>query len=227
MKKLNMERGHMKDIQIYLRNVFHSKSGYIAVQFEFKSTKVNLLDLIELANKIDCNLWRYKPKRQILTPELVNNRYKTSKPRAKKQSQLKPLTNWIFFKGSLDKFQVINRLEFKKINSTYAKINDGISNNSIIALEIEKDKVFIIGAGIKFLYRPNRFYIKKVIDEVKQKEKYQSRISKLFEEVKFKDTADVSSVEELEILARKFLQECIDNKQEISIAKFNRFLFGN
>jgi len=47
--------------------------------------------------------------------------------------------------------------------------------------------VIIIGAGIKCLYEPTIFDFKETIDEVKLKEKYQSRISILFEEVKFRD----------------------------------------
>lgn len=53
-----------------------SKGGFISIQFDYKSTKQNLHDLIDIAEIIGCNLWQYKPKRQILTHEIVENRYK-------------------------------------------------------------------------------------------------------------------------------------------------------
>ncbi len=53
-----------------------SKGGFISIQFDYKSSKQNLLDLIDLAESIGCNLWQYKPKRQILNHEIVENRYK-------------------------------------------------------------------------------------------------------------------------------------------------------
>lgn len=56
-----------------------SKAGFISIQFDYKSTKKNLHDLIDLAEKIDCNLWQYKPKRLILSHELVESRYKRDK----------------------------------------------------------------------------------------------------------------------------------------------------
>jgi len=51
-------------------------SGFISIQFDYKSSKQNLHDLIDLAETIGCNLWQYKPKRQILNHEIVENRYK-------------------------------------------------------------------------------------------------------------------------------------------------------
>lgn len=50
--------------------------GYIPIQFDYKSSKKNLHDLIDLAEKIDCNLWQYRPKREILTYEAVEARNK-------------------------------------------------------------------------------------------------------------------------------------------------------
>lgn len=203
--------------------VSYSVSGYISVRFDYKSTKENLLDLIDLANSIDCNLWRYKPKRQILTPEIVNNRNKSTKPRAKRQSELKPLADWIFFEGSLTKFQVVNRLEFKKSKSTYASINNGATKNSILALELESDAVFIIGQGIKNLYLPS-IILKEKDNEVTLKEKFQNRMAKLFREVKFKSTSNADTIARLETIAMEALQEYIKNKKEIQIAKANQKL---
>lgn len=112
--------------------------GYIPIQFDFKSTKQNLHDLIDLANKIDCNLWQYSPKRQVLTHEMVEARYQRLKPRAKKQTELHPISNWIYCEGSFEKFKTINLITFDKIIPTVARINNGISNNSIIAFEIKE-----------------------------------------------------------------------------------------
>lgn len=92
----------------------HSKGGYIAIQFDFKSTKENLHDLIAIAEQIDCNLWQYSPKRQILTPEIINNRYKQSKPRAKAQSTLNHPLNYIYCEGSIEMFQTYNRIKFSQ-----------------------------------------------------------------------------------------------------------------
>lgn len=52
-----------------------SVDGYINVQFDYKSTNENLLDLLELSRSINCNLWQYKPRR-ILTENIINERYK-------------------------------------------------------------------------------------------------------------------------------------------------------
>lgn len=57
--------------------------GYISIQFDFKSTKENLHNLVDLANKIDCNLWQYSPKRQILTHEIIADRNKRKKKTTK------------------------------------------------------------------------------------------------------------------------------------------------
>ena len=84
--------------------VMFSKSGYIRVQFDFKSTKENLRDLITLANSINCNLWQYKPKRQILTHEIVSNRYKRTKPRSKPHSVINFPEIWIFINGDYEIF---------------------------------------------------------------------------------------------------------------------------
>ena len=52
-------------------NLYLSLSGYITVQFDYQVTFENLMDLVKLADQIDCNLWQYKPKRKIVDYEFA------------------------------------------------------------------------------------------------------------------------------------------------------------
>lgn len=65
-------------------NLYRSLSGYIKVQFDFRVTYENLLDLIELADQIDCNVWQYKPRRKIVDEEFAK-KYKRKSKKGKKE----------------------------------------------------------------------------------------------------------------------------------------------
>lgn len=202
----------------------HTKSGYIGIQFDFKSTKENLHDLIDLAEQIDCNLWQYSPKRQILTHELVNNRHKRTKPRAKNQSTLKAPTNWIYCEGSIENFQLYNRIKFDRIKSTVARINNGTSKNSILGIEIENDTFYIIGEGLNNLF-DTEIKHKEGDNFESQKSRFEKRMSKLFDNVVFKDSISAEQNIKIESEIMNRLDVLIKNKEEIYIAKILKKLF--
>lgn len=204
--------------------LYHSISGFITIQFDYKSTKENLHDLIRLAEKIDCNLWQYSPKRQILTHEIVKNRHKRKKPRAKIQAELNPITNWIYCEGSLEDFQKFNQIKLNKIKTTISRINNGISKNSIAVFEIEKEIFFIVGEGIDNLF-DTEMKLGDDDDYDTLKSKFHKRISKLFKKVVFRDSAGEEKKIKIESEIVTHLRSLIENKEEIYITKISKKLF--
>ena len=53
--------------------------GYIKATFDYNVKKENLLDLIEYAKSLDCQLWQYKPKQMIIDREFAENYGKKKK----------------------------------------------------------------------------------------------------------------------------------------------------
>lgn len=202
----------------------HTIDGIITIQFDYKSTKENLHDLIRLAGKIDCNLWQYSSKRQILTHEIVKNRHKRKKPRAKNQSELKSLSNWMYCEGSIDNFQKYNRIIFDQIKSTIARINNGAAKNSILGTEIAKDKFFIIGEGINNLF-DTEMKLEEGADFESLKSKFELRMSKLFKNVSFKGSTNEEERAEIESELNTHLKKLIENKDDIFIAEISKKLF--
>ena len=202
--------------------VMFSKSGYIRIQFDFKSTKENLKDLIKLANSIDCNLWQYKPKRQILTHEIVNNRYKPTKPRSKPQTELNVPNIWIKIVGEFETFLKVFKPELEKQNATIARINNNnCTNNKFLIIKVSKGNFYITGKGIKYLYE-KEFHPEKST-EFKNKFKYQ--LNSIFNEVFHNDDEKKLKRIKLENNLMGILNERLETKAEIIIAKVQKRLF--
>jgi len=60
-----------------------SVGGYTNVQFDYKVTYKNLMDLLSLVQTIDCNLWQIKPKKVLVDEEYTCSYKKKIKPQAK------------------------------------------------------------------------------------------------------------------------------------------------
>lgn len=193
--------------------VQYSKFGYLKVQFDFKSTKDNLNDLIAIADSINCNLWQYKPIRQVLTHEMVNNRYKQPKPRRKPQTNILVPKLWIHIRGDFKTFLKVFRPEIEKQNATITRINNNTkSNNRFLIIQIDNDKFYIVGEGIKCLYE-KEFHSGNT-DKFKSKFIYQ--LNSIFNEITVNDN-------ENELV--DILNEIVGAKSEIIIAKVQKRLF--
>lgn len=215
---------YVKDDESSFVNLLAPLRGYIKVQFDYKSTKKNLHDLIDLADSIDCNLWQYSPRRQILSHEIVESRYERTKPIAKKQTKLNPLTNWISIQGDIQEFQIYNKLNFTKLNPTIAKVNKGTSSNSIIGLVSDSNKFYIIGNGIENLYKTILKSGNENDLEVR-KHKFQERLKIIYNSVIFRDLVDLEKRNEIDSNITKLLSTAISKKSEILIAKVNKKMF--
>ncbi len=89
-KKWDKVRPVKKQLRAYLNydaedeksfvNLLHSPGGYINVQFDYKVTYDNLMNLLCLIENIDCNLWQIKPKKVLVDEEYSNSYKKKSKP---------------------------------------------------------------------------------------------------------------------------------------------------
>ena len=215
---------YVKDDELSFVNLLAPFRGYIKVQFDYKSTKKNLHDLIDLADNIDCNLWQYSPKRQILSHEIVDSRYKRTKPTAKKQTKLNPLTNWISIEGDIQEFQRHNRLNFAKLTPTIAKVNKGTSSNSVIGIVSDSNKFFIIGSGIENLFTT---ILKSDTerDIEARKHKFQVRLKRLYDSVIFRDLADLETKNKIDSNITDYLNKAISNKTELYSAKVNKKMF--
>lgn len=209
--------------------LYHSKRGFITVQFDYKSTNDNLHDLIDLAHNIGCNLWQYSPKRQVLTHEIVKNRYKRSKARAKNSSQIHFPKNWLYIQSSteeelLDKFSIYNNLEFAQIKATASTLNKNISGDSIVSFRTNGNGYFVLGSGIDNLFYSS--FSSKAKQELKQlMTKYDNRMSKLFPVFQLKATSSEDEVKQIEKHLIEQLNSLVANKETIHVAKVRKKLF--
>jgi len=202
--------------------VMFSKSGYIRIQFDFKSTKGNLRDLITLANSIDCNLWQYKPKRQILTHEIVNNRYKRTKPKSKPQTELTIPKIWIKIEGEFQTFLKVFKPSLENLNATIARANNNNSANSkFLIIKLANNNFYLSGNGIKYLYE-KEFHPEKSV-ELKDKFKYQ--LNSIFNKVYYHDDGNKLEIMKLEEEFMQTLKERVLTKSEIIIANVQKRLF--
>lgn len=211
-----------KDDEKSFVNLLFSKSGLVHVRFDYKSTKESLHDLIDLADTIDCNLWQYSPKRQILTHEIVDSRNKRTSPIAKKQAELKPIVDWIYLKGNFEKFQTHYGIKMNAIRATLAKVNKALTTNSIVVLVESESEFFIVGKGIKNLYET-------VLHKEKTehfKKEFENYNDQNFEEVVYKHSADETTREKFELQIEAKLNLAISTKDELDIAKTTMRFFA-
>lgn len=192
--------------------------GYIAIQFDFKSTNENLHDLISLAINIRCNLWQYKPKRRVLTHEIVNERYKRKGPVRRPQTEIKSPINWIYVEGNIEEFSIYNRINFERSKATVSKINKSISNSCILGLECENNRFYIIGEGIRNLY-VSPYKLRNGESFQSQRMRYEKRMMNLFKDVVFKNMLNDTDEKYYNDRIKNKLDELVKTKGNILFTK--------
>ena len=216
---LNLDEADPKS---FVQVNFGIKSRTITVYFEHKSTKQNLHDLIDIADKIDCKLWQFKPKRQILTHEIVNNRYKRTKPTRKLNTEIKFPERWFYFEGNFETFQKVFKPKIEELNATIARINNNnIANNKIVILRLGNNKFFVTGKGIKYLYELE-FHPEKASE---LQEKFKVKLNALFENVCMSEMERSLELVKLEEILKSHIDEKLSTKSEVMVGTVIKRLF--